>query len=148
MGNMTEKIKQNKMVTAVLLVTLIAVLIYFFRDKLFTEKSPEVDVTGGNTYTSNSNSSTNSTASSSTNKEYVVLQLGSSGAAVKELQQLLNAKHRMYDRDIGGGIIINDVSRLGLVEENGVFDSRTKQVLQQWTPLDSITLSQARKILN
>lgn len=140
-----DKIKQNKTITALVVVAVIAGLIYFFRDKLF--KKAAVD---NNSFikTTSASPSIPSSSSSSSSNDNTMLQRGSKGEQVKELQRLLNHKQSTTIPDANSQLfLLHGAMQGSLLEVDGVFGAKTEQSLQRWTGLTSITLAQARKAL-
>lgn len=138
------KIKQNKTMTAIVVIAVLAGLIYFFRDKLFGKKAVANDSfiqTGSPSPSTTSNPS----ASSGDN---TMLQRGSKGEQVKELQRLLNHKQSTSIPDANSQLfLLHGAMQGSLLEVDGIFGAKTEQSLQRWTGLTSITLAQARKAL-
>ncbi|MGH1338721.1 MAG: peptidoglycan-binding domain-containing protein [Aureispira sp.] len=140
-----EKAKQNKTMTAVIAAVILATLVYFFRDKIFTKNAVEKDEY---IQTSPSTTSQPSRSSSSNSGENNMLSKGSSGSDVKELQGLLNHKQRTTIPDKNSPLVLLHGAMQGsLLTEDGQFGAKTEQALYRWTNLTSITLAQARKAL-
>jgi len=117
-------IKYKKpLLAGVLLIVLLAA--YGFKDKWlpFIIKPKASD--------SKTPSTKNSTISSNQDNNEVVLKLGSRGAKVSELQQLLNAKHRANLPQILDFLVVD-----------GNFGPKTEFMLKKWTGKTSITIVQ------
>lgn len=120
---MKEKLIQyRKPLLAGGLLVLLLVL-YFYRHKIFkksfspTTKTPAV----------NNNSSTSNTADKS------LLQKGSKGQQVRQLQILLNDEHKKHTPTF-----------IPLLVEDGIFGTKTEQMLVKYTTQSSITLEQLK----
>lgn len=140
------KVKRRKFTTALVIVLLLAVLIYFFRDKLFAQKA----VTNNSFIKTgiSSNYQPSRPNSSSSSSENVMLKKGSKGDEVKELQRLLNHKQKTTIPKADSPLfLLHGAMKGSLLVVDGKFGVKTEQALHRWTGLSSITLAQARKVL-
>lgn len=132
---MKDKIQENKVPFIVGILILVAVLIYFYQNKLASfflyggAASNDATNTGvsTNTNTTVTNSSGNTT----------ILKKGSTGEQVKMLQQLLNVKHGNNKPQI-----------LPYLVDDGKFGSATETMLKKWTGKTSISINELTKALN
>lgn len=132
---MKDKIQENKVPFIVGILVLVAVLIYFYQNKLASfflyggAASNDATNTGvsTNTNTTVTNSSGNNT----------ILKKGSTGDQVKMLQQLLNVKHGNNKPQI-----------LPYLVDDGKFGSATETMLKKWTGKTSISINELTKALN
>ena len=118
---MKTALKQYKKPLLALLLLIALLGLYFTRDKwmmLFSKKEP---------VKTNSSSST----TSSSNNKNPILQMGSRGEKVRQLQQLLNEKHRS-----------NAPQFRPLLVEDGIFGQKTQNMLKKWTGKTQITIPQ------
>lgn len=84
----------------------------------------------GEVVPSNTNPGANNQPTTSVDKTRI-LKRGDRGASVKELQRLLNEKHRN-----------NLPQNTPLLVEDGIFGSKTEQMLFKWTGKTSISIQQ------
>ena len=134
---MKDKIQENKVPFIVGILVLVAVLIYFYQNKLAS-----FFLYGGAASNSNSvntgavsNTGSNSSNSSSFNND-TILKKGSTGGAVEMLQQLLNVKHGNNRPQI-----------LPYLVADGKFGSATETMLKKWTGKTSISINELTKAL-
>ena len=120
---MKEKLIQYKkpLLAAGLLVLLL--VLYFYRAKIFKGISSTGTTTVINT----------SASSSTASEENKVLQRGSNGEAVRQLQLLLNEEHRKHAPTF-----------IPLLEEDGVFGAKTESMLLLYANQSSISLAQLK----
>ncbi|BDS12391.1 peptidoglycan-binding domain-containing protein [Aureispira anguillae] len=119
---MKDKLNQyQKPLIAAGLLGLLLVL-YFYRHKIFA------GLPGKTSPTPAINNGSNSTTSTSTDP---ILKMGSRGENVKKLQKLLNDTHKKHTPTF-----------IPLLVEDGVFGTKTEQMLFKYTNQKSITLTQ------
>lgn len=113
---------QKPLLAAGLLVLLL--VLYFYRHKIFKGTL----LSGSSTTAVNTGSSA---SSSPTATENTLLQKGNKGEQVRQLQLLLNEKHKK-----------NTPTFIPLLETDGIFGDKTEQMLLKYTNQSSITLAQ------
>jgi peptidoglycan hydrolase-like protein with peptidoglycan-binding domain len=130
---MKEKIEENKTPLILGVLIVVAVLIYFYRNKLAS-----VFLYGeGNATTSVDTGVVSNVVSSSNNSsDDTILKKGSTGEKVKTLQQLLNIKHGNNTPQI-----------LPYLVPDGQFGPATERMLQKWTGKTSISINELTKAL-
>jgi hypothetical protein len=122
---MREKLSQyQKPLLAAGLLALLLVL-YFYRHKIF-----KGTLLSGSTAAVNPGYNSSNT---STSTENTVLKKGSKGEQVRQLQLLLNEEHRKHTPTF-----------IPLLEEDGVFGTKTEQMLVKYTSQSSISLAQLK----
>lgn len=126
---MKKTLKKNKQVLLAGLVLIALVVVYFKRASIGNffsraEKLPSSDAA----------STTNFIPVNSSND--TILSKGSTGGQVRQLQQLLNEKHRNNKPQI-----------IPLLVEDGNFGPKTEAMLKKWTGKTSISINQLVKDL-
>lgn len=114
---------QKPLLAGGLLVLLL--LLYFYRHQIFKgtlssgSKAPAVN--------------TGSNSSTAPSTENTILQKGSQGEQVRQLQILLNEEHKKHTPTF-----------IPLLETDGIFGDKTEQMLLKYTQQKSITLAQLK----
>ncbi len=124
---MKEKLIQYRkpLLAAGLLVLLL--VLYFYRHKIFKKSLAPTTPTPA----------VNGSPNSSNSSQETILQKGSKGEQVRQLQFLLNQEHRKHAPTF-----------IPLLEEDGIFGEKTEQMLFRYTKQNSITLQQFKSKLN
>lgn len=128
---MTKIFKENKSLIIPGLLLLFVLLAYFSRASWL----PYIQGKKTTASSSGSNPTTVSTNSSPLSNDSI-LKKGSSGPKVRELQELLNTKHKK-----------NTPQFLPLLVLDGQFGLKTETMLKKWTDKTSISINQLIKAL-
>jgi peptidoglycan hydrolase-like protein with peptidoglycan-binding domain len=123
--------KKHKKTLGIVLILLLFGIGYLKRDTIkgWLGISSTATLPNGNSTNTGTNSST------TTNSRSQVLKRGDSGAAVKELQRLLNQHHKANRNHI-------QLIPYELLIEDGIFGSKTEALLNHYTKMKSISVNQ------